>query len=170
MTRLAVLALLLAAVVAGTARTAQAAAPCRDRIYNDWYADGKIASNYPIACFRDALKHVPADARIYSSLSTDIQSAMQAALRRAQGKPAPAQIGKGRLSIGVGSVAGTSTTKNGPKPAPLTPTSPPGTVAVGASSGSGSGIPTPIIVLGGLALLLAAAGAAGAGLKHFRGR
>ena len=168
MRRFALLALLLAAVAAGTARTAHAATPCRDRIYNDWYADGKIASDYPIACYRDALKHVPADARIYSSLSGDIELAMQAALAREHGKKVPAEVGKGRVSLGAGAVAGTTETIHSEKPEPLTPTSTPDTVAVGATSGSGGGIPTPIIVLGALALLLAAAGAVGAGVKHFR--
>ena len=39
--------------------SANAKAPCRDQVFNDWYPDGKIASKYPLACYRDALKHIP---------------------------------------------------------------------------------------------------------------
>jgi hypothetical protein len=167
MKRLALVVLLLAAVVTGTARTAHAATPCRDKIYNQWYASGKIATTYPVACYRDALKHVPADARVYSSLTDDIQSALQGALARAQGKKVPATVGKGKVSTGPGGLAGTTQTLHSTKPEP---TSSPGTIASGTTSGSGGGIPTPIIILAAIALLLAAAGAAGAGVRHFRGR
>src|SRR5690349_5749122 len=61
------LALLVLAFAAFAPATANASVPCRDRIYNDWYADGKIATTYPLGCYRDALKHVPTDARTYSS-------------------------------------------------------------------------------------------------------
>src|SRR5262245_37392521 len=108
MKRLALVALAVAFCVPATAK---AAVPCRDRIYNDWYKDGKIASTYPIGCYRDALKHVPADARTYSSLADDIRAALQGALARLHGKTnVPAQIGKG----GQGGVLPvTSTLPNG---------------------------------------------------------
>ena len=65
MKRLLLLSLL---VVFAVPAQAHAAAPCRDRIFNDWYADGKIASTYPHACYVDALHHIPPDADVYSSL------------------------------------------------------------------------------------------------------
>ena len=80
MKRVVLVILALAAVAPFAPSTAGAAAPCRDRIYNDWYHDGKIATTYSIACYRDALKNVPTDAREYSSLADDIRSAMQGAL------------------------------------------------------------------------------------------
>src|SRR5437870_4676696 len=80
------LALLALAVVFCVPATAKATVPCRDQIYNDWYKDGKIASTYPIACYRDALKHVPADARTYSSLADDIRAAEQGAEARLHGR------------------------------------------------------------------------------------
>src|SRR5471030_2589458 len=96
--------LLLGVVVAGflVPATAGAAVPCRDRIYNDWYHDGRIASSYPTSCYRDALKHIPADAKVYTSLSTDIKSAMLASLRREHGKPAPKEVGHGLEALGRG--------------------------------------------------------------------
>lgn len=172
MKRLALVVLLLAAVAAGNARTAHSAIPCRDKIYNQWYASGKIATTYPVACYRDALKHVPADARVYSSLTDDIQSALQGALARAQGKKVPADVGKGKVSVGPGGLAGTTQTLHGSQPEYPSQSSRPGTIASGptADTSSGGGIPTPIIILAAIALLLAAAGAAGAGVRHFRGR
>ncbi len=91
MKRLLLLSLLAALVVAVPAQ-ARAAAPCRDRIFNDWYADGKIASTYPHACYVDALRHIPADAEEYSSLREDITR------RDARGDPAFG--GPGRAEAG----------------------------------------------------------------------
>jgi hypothetical protein len=163
-------ALLVLALAALAPATAQAAAPCRDRIYNDWYGDGKIATTYPIGCYRDALKHVHGDLLVYSSLTDDIRSAMQGALARQHGHSVPAQVGKGGkagVSPAVVKLHPTTTTTTA-DPNPGDQVSQMQTVASAPVSSSGGGIPTPIIVLGALALLLAAAGAVGAGLKHRR--
>jgi hypothetical protein len=168
--------LALAAVAASffLPATAHAAVPCRDRIYNDWYKDGKIASTYPIACYRDALKHVPADARTYSSLADDIRAAEQAAIARAHGKTVPEQIGKG----GTGAVSPATATipsettpgdaQNNAGVTDETTTTASGAGVVKASSSSGGGIPLPILVLGGIAIALVAIGAIGAGVRRFR--
>ena len=92
--------LLILAVAAVVPVAANAAVPCRDRIYNDWYGDGKIATTYPLACYRDALQHVHNDARIYSSLIDDIKSAMQGAIERQRGaKAVPSQVGRGLTTV-----------------------------------------------------------------------
>ena len=165
MKRLALLAFLAVAVLWPTA--ANAAVPCRDRIYNDWYADGKIATTYSIACYRDAIKHVSNDAKIYSSLVDDIKSAMRAAVERSHHEKVPAQVGKGK---GVNAAGG-----KGKKPTTTsTPTTTTTSTAIGPTSGStgggGGGVPTPIIILGALAILLAIAGAAGSGVRYYRRR
>jgi hypothetical protein len=179
MRRLALLVLALALVAPALLVPARAAAavPCRNRIYNDWYADGKIATTYPIGCYRDALEHVKADARIYSSLVDDIRSAMQGALaRRRGGSDVPAQVGKGGASGVSPAVQTLHSTTTSTLPGPTTTADPTTespqtqTVADAATSGGGGGVPTPILVLGGLALLLAAAGAAGAGFRRLRRR
>lgn len=171
------LALLAFAAALFAPATSNAAVPCRDRIYNDWYKDGKIASTYPIGCYRDALKHVPADARTYSSLADDIRAAEQGALERLHGrKNVPAQIGKG----GTGAVSPATATlprngngsgnvgKGADGTGQVTDTSKTGAVAAPASSSSGGGIPLPILILGGIALALVAIGAIGAGARRFR--
>src|SRR3978361_1848227 len=94
---------------------AAAAVPGRNKIYNDWYHDGKIASTYPIACYRDALKHVKGDLKVYSSLTDDIRSALQAAIARKNGtQNVPGQVGKGTNPTQTGPVlvdTSTETTK-----------------------------------------------------------
>jgi cobalamin biosynthesis Mg chelatase CobN len=180
MRRLVLLAVLAGAVVlaALVPATAKAAVPCRDRIYSDWYRHGKIASTYPLACYRDAIKHVPNDAAIYSSLKDDIQSALQAAIERSHGKTVPAEVGHGLVTpvsseVKSASVVKTSTnsatdsSSSGPSTAPVSQTQTIHAASSATSSGS-SGLPVPILVLGGLALLLAAVGAVGAGVRHFR--
>jgi hypothetical protein len=164
MKRLLLLALL---VVAATAIPAQASAagPCRNDIYDDWYQDGKIASTYPISCYRDAIKHVHGDAQIYSSLTDDIRAAMQAAISRAHGKTnVPSQVGKGvpaSESSSSSSSGGGPTSSSDASKRPTSPVDVSTIAAPVADSGNGSGVPVPLLVLGGLALLLAAAGGIG---------
>lgn len=158
MKRLLLLATLLAVALPGTASAA--GTPCRNKVFNDWYPDGKIASSYPVGCYRDALKHLPSDAAVYSSLGEDVRSALQAAMRRSHGLAAPRQVGHGPNAIGAGSVKGAlisiHSTPHDPAPS--------GVVA------SASGAPLPILVLGGIAIALAAAGALGVGVRHARSR
>lgn len=167
------LVLLILAVAAFAPSTAGAAVPCRDRIYNDWYQDGKIATSYPVACYRDALKNVPTDAKEYSSLADDIRSAMQGAIARAKGHTkVPAQIGTGGAATSPRHEASSKPSNAPHDPAPgneqVSSTLPSSTVAAGATSGSGSGVPVPLLVLGGLALVLTAAGGVGLIAKRRR--
>ncbi len=175
MKRLLLLGLVLAAFVALTPGTAAAKPPCRDRIYNDWYPDGKIATTYPVACYRDALKHIRPDALTYSSLADDIRSAMQAAIARLHHKQVPAQVGKGAPpptqpgSTTPDSTSPKTTDSRSSGPQSVSQTLPTTTIlAAPAASSSGGGVPVPLLVLGGLALLLAAAGAAGVVAKRAR--
>lgn len=162
MKRISLLVLLAAAVWAPVGHSA---VPCRDRLYNEWYASGKISTTYPTSCYHDALKHIPADAQVYSSLGSDIKRALQAALaRRTSTDPAriPASVGSGHLSPIASQTKGAVTTKtsgsaNGQ--------------AVGVTTGeSSSGLPTPVLVLGAVAIALAAAGLVGTGVRYVRKR
>jgi hypothetical protein len=171
MKRLLILVGLLAglAALSGSALsgTAAAAAPCRDRVFNDWYHDGKIASSYPVGCYRDALKHIPADARIYSSLATDINAAMRAALGRQHGKVVPKQVGHGFKPI---KGKAKSIAANGALIAIGNTTAPHDPSPVGNIADTTSKAPLPILVLGGIAIALAAAGAIGTGVRYARRR
>lgn len=145
---------------------AGAAVPCRNKIFNDWYADGKIASTYPRGCYADALKHIPPDAQIYSSLADDIRAAMRASISRATGKHVPTQVGRGFKAS-----AGKTVLAKNPHDLPVAsgPRSAVSSTPV-ADTSSGGGLPVPILILGGLALLLAAAGALGGAVKFAQGR
>jgi cobalamin biosynthesis Mg chelatase CobN len=170
MKRLLLVSLLVAFALPATAN----AALCRNKIYNDWLADGRIASTYSHACYVDALHHSPSDANVYSSLREDITAAMRANARRADGKAAPGQVGHGFTTH---SVLASSNTSQPPASETSTSASSSHDPAVGEKSAAGaaltsskSGAPVPVLVLGGLALALLAAGAVGAGVKHSRSR
>jgi hypothetical protein len=176
MARMKRLVLVVLALAAFAPVSANAAVPCRDRVYNDWYADGKVATTYSMGCYRDALKHIPPDARTYSSLADDIRAAMRGAQARAAGHTGvPAQVGKG-----VEPTAATIATKTTPRTRtqsdrlplssshPASQTLPTSTVAASSTGSGSSGVPVPLLVLGGLALLLIAVGAAGAIAKRRR--
>jgi hypothetical protein len=48
---------------------------CSSRLLTDW-SDGSLDGTYPIRCYRDTLKSLPADLRIYSSAPDDIAQAL----------------------------------------------------------------------------------------------
>jgi hypothetical protein len=184
-------ALVALALLASVARpsVAHAATPCWKVLLNDWY-DGRIDNTYPIHCYRDALRHLPADVQTYSSAHDDILRALQTAQARLKksGKtvtpntPVPpsgggssggGSSGGGGGPAGGGNGGGGSTT-TGPAPTTSTPGRKPGNglggVADKLNHSSPSSVPVPLIVLGALALLLVAAGAAGLVAKRRQGR
>ena len=182
-----VLLALVAVAALGSAR-ADAKTPCRDKIFNEWYHSGKVASTYPLSCYRDALKHVPVQDAVYTSLSDDIRLALQAAIARSHGQDVPKEVGgdSARLtSSGKTTTTSSSTSSSSeptkPKPADTAPhaadpgnmtttTTTGGTtpvVAAAATSSSG-GVPLPVLVLGGVALVLVASGAIGLGVRRYR--
>ena len=68
----------------------QAAAPCWQRVLDDW-RDGRIDGQYAVHCYRDALSHLPEDLRVYGTAETDIQRALtrELAERATQARPRP---------------------------------------------------------------------------------
>ena len=185
-------ALVLVALAATSVHVprAQAAAPCWKTLLNDWY-DGRIDGTYPVHCYRDALKHLPADVQTYSSAHDDILRALQSAIAKEKksGKkvdsntlvPAPGSgggssggsrgggSGSGSGHSGGGKTGGTATTGGRTTTGRKTPR---GLTRLADKAGNSdaSGIPVPLLVLGGLALLLVAAGGAGLLAKRFQGR
>ena len=89
----AMAAALLALAVTGTAG---AAPSCGTRLLDDW-RDGRIDNTYPVACYRQALAHLPEDVRVYSSAQADITRALQARLEAAP-KPKPSHHSSGGVS------------------------------------------------------------------------
>jgi len=71
------LALVAAALVGiGVPASGAGAVACRDRVIADWSDNGRIDRAYPLACYRDAVKHLPEDLRSYSSAPDDIRQAL----------------------------------------------------------------------------------------------
>lgn len=167
--------------------TAHAATPCRDRVYNEWYATGKVSTKHPVACYRDALKHIPTDAAVYSDLDSSIKQALQVALTRqhaADPTRVPSSVGTGlREPQGPHETkAAQKTRRTRMQEATIDRLHPergpqrdrgrtPNTEAASdpvASSSSSSGPALPILVLGAIAIALAAAGAIGTGVRWLR--
>jgi hypothetical protein len=170
---LVVVAALSAAFVTHPAPAA-AASPCWKVLLNDWY-DGRIDRTYPVHCYQDALKHLPADVQTYSSAHDDIQRALQSAeakIRKGGGTvsansevPPPAST----ETSGQGDNTGSTTTTTAGSPGKTTPGGLSG-AAQDLNPSSASSVPLPLIILGGLALLLVAAGAAGLIAKRVQAR
>ncbi|MGH3001051.1 MAG: hypothetical protein ACRDM1_00010 [Gaiellaceae bacterium] len=165
---------------------ARAATPCWKLLLNDWY-DGRIDQTYPIHCYRDALKHLPADVQTYSSAHDDILRALQTAISRerkqgkkvGQGTLVPPQKGGGSGGAGGGTggggtATGSATGGSGGGAATDTNGTPGrkegGGLADKLNPSSPSSLPVPLLVLGALALLLVAAGAAGLVAKRIQSR
>lgn len=149
---------------------AHAAVPCRDKIYNEWYSSGKISTSYPQSCYKDALKHIPTDAKVYSNLAGDIKAAMQAALQHPNGG-GPTSVGSGHgPGAGTGTGTGAGSDPPGPHAVKGASSHQDHLAAAPLSSSSGGGVPTPILVLGGIAVALAVAGLTGTGVQRLRKR
>jgi len=184
---LACTAVLAAALTGSLVRpmTAAAATPCWKTLLTDWY-DGRIDNTYPLHCYQDALRHLPADVQTYSSAHDDIVRALQnarATLKKEHKAatpttPVPPQSG-GSSGGGTTTTSTTTTTTTDMNPTGITTTTP----SPGKDSGKGlthladklnpsspDSLPLPLLVLGGLAILLVAAGGAGLLAKHLQGR
>jgi hypothetical protein len=175
--RVLLLCVLLAGVapLAAQASTHSASAiPCWKRLLNDWY-DGTINNVYPIACYQQAINHLPADLRIYGSARDDILAARQAAIHKhsappEQGHPissATPTSSTTTTTTHTVTTNGTTTTQTTVAVVPVNSTTPPkksGGV-VGAldklNPGNPDSFPLPLLILGALAILLVIAGGAG---------
>src|SRR5947208_13640553 len=74
-----------AAIVAGASALAPAPAratsSCAAAVLDDWH-NGRLGSTYAPACYREALRTLPEDIRIYSTAESDINRALLASLAR----------------------------------------------------------------------------------------
>lgn len=145
---------------------AAAASPCWKQLLNDWY-DGRIDNTYATHCYRDALKHLPADVATYSSAHDDILRALQSAVAKERKAghtvgpntqlPPPSSAGKGGKG---GKNPGTTTIGRKPNEG----------LADKLNPSSADSLPVPLLVLGGLAILLVLAGGAGLVAKQIQAR
>lgn len=159
-----VLVALVAAVGTPQAVAAKKPVPCWTKLLNDWY-DGRIDNTYPVACYRQALKHLPDDVEVYSSARSDIQRALANAVQKAkaQRRPVSKVIVPAAPPSGKGPTGGAGTATSGRDKGDG-----PFGSALGAVSDSADSIPLPLLILGGLALLLIGAGVAGVVVRRIQ--
>ena len=154
---LAVAGILVAAVLVAPAPAGAArATSCAKQIVNDWYGDGRVDRIYPLHCYREAIRSLGVDLKIYSGAEDDILRALAFAK---QGETDPGDAG-GVPGKGDGNGKGNGNGNGNGNGGETTTTDE--TVAGPSIDTSGpSSIPLPLILLAGLALLLLAAGGAG---------
>ncbi len=143
---------------------------CWNDLIRDWY-DGRIDSTYPVHCYQDALKHLPADVKTYSDAYDVISRALADATRGKKhvnpNAPVAPPSGQGKKgSPGGGPGAGGGPGGGGG------PSAGGGPIGGGLNRGDrgADGIPVPLLILGGLALLLVAAGGVGLALRQIQNR
>ena len=165
MRRCIIVLLALVAVAAFGPARADAKTPCRDRIYNDWYRNGKIASTYPLACYRDALRHIPTDVvglleprRRHPARTAGgdrSQCTGEHVPSRSAAAPAPASPRRAvhPPTPRPPSPADTAPDAADPGDMSTTPTATPIHVVAATPAAAHGGVPLPVIVLGGVALV-----------------
>ena len=133
---------------------AASTASCAKQVIADWYDNNRVDRIYPLRCYRQAIKLLPVDVRVYSGAEDDI---LRALLYAQQDKSDPGPKG------GDG---GTPDPKPDPGPGPgpgpgPDPDPDPGPVPTPVDTSGPSAVPVPLIVLAGIAGLLLVLGAAG---------
>ena len=149
--------LVLSAVSAlAIASPASGGTKCGEKVFLDWYDNGRIDRLYPLNCYEEAFDEIPDDIRDYSSAEEVITRALQAALNGnlAPGGPDPTPNDDSGASgsdggSDDGTAGGTGGSDGNPQAAPGVDTSGP------------SSIPIPLLVLGGMSIALLAAGGLG---------
>jgi hypothetical protein len=135
-------ALVLLAIGVGPA-AAKGRTPCWKTLINDWY-DGRIDGIYAIHCYRDALKHLPADVETYSSARDDIKQALQKRITQSYQQKHGGSGGGATTTPSSGGPAGGTNSGGGGTP------SPGGTTGGGSQPGGGTGThPAPSGPTGG---------------------
>jgi hypothetical protein len=170
------------AVVALAIAPASHAGPldaCAQRVIRDWYSGGRVDDVYPLACYRAALRALPADVLQYSSADQDIRRALAYARRGrddpGNGPAPPAAPAPSPAPAAPQEPATPSTQPPGdparkrpapkptpkPEPAPgASETAAPARAAQGATErpSASASVPDPILVLTALAAVLLATG------------
>jgi hypothetical protein len=162
--RILVTALIVASVAAAAvgmplAAAAAAATPCWRQVTDDWF-DGSIARTYPLHCYRDALRHLPPDARGYTTAAGDIERALLAATR-ARGRTAAGPAGSSARGAEMSGARWLQSSGSANARSRMRDESALFERAAGiGSTGRAGTVPLPIVVLGILAgLFVATAGA-----------
>jgi hypothetical protein len=139
-----------------------AAGKCWQRLLNDWYPDGKINGTYPVACYREAIAHLPEDLKAYGEARNDITRALLAFL--ASGNDGGAPPGPNTPVPGTDSGSSSRDLQSHQDKGFLQ------TVADALGPGNATSIPLPLLILAGLGLLLVAAAGASFAARRIQAR
>jgi hypothetical protein len=150
-----------ASAAAGRTRTTQGT-PCWKVLINDWY-DGHIDHVYSIACYHDAIKHMPTDLALYSNARNDIERALAQAVANQTKQPVTATIGHTTTTIEP------STNPTAPAATTTTKKNPFSTAIKKITPGGADAFPLPLLILGLLAILLVLAGVGGMLWRRYQG-
>jgi hypothetical protein len=134
--------------------------PCWKTLINDWY-DGRIDGVYAIHCYRDALKHLPADVDTYSSARDDIKQALQRRIQSTKSGGGTTTTGGGKSGGGTGAGGGGTGGSGGSSGGGGSAGGPIPDIINAGKPAHADSLPIPLLVLGGVALALMLAGAAG---------
>jgi hypothetical protein len=135
--------------LAVSAPPASAKTPCWRQIQNEWVAKDRVATNYPLHCYSEAIAHVPDDLAQYSSIIDDIVAARQQASRvRRPAGHTPSKADTNTTDTPSRGVYKAALNKLGPTNA--------------------DSFPLPLLILGGIALIMVAAGGAGLLTRRLR--
>ena len=75
------------------------AAPCWQRLLSDSY-DGRVDASYPVACFHQAIAHIPPVVAIYSGTRDELVRALQRQLvGKGAGAPVVARAAGGAVPV-----------------------------------------------------------------------
>lgn len=140
------------ALVGAAATPASAAAPCWNRLINDW-VDGSIDRTYPTRCYQEAIRHIPPDVAIYSSAEDDFRRAMLLAFHTRDNGPGSG-FGGGAAPATDRALAISDGEATSEKPGVFR------RAIDWLGPSNAETIPTPLLVLAGIALLLLASAAA----------
>jgi hypothetical protein len=83
---LAVTAIAIGSGLLAAPASSETLASCAQRVIRDWYSGGRVDGQYPLRCYRAAIRALPSDVLQYSNADRDIARALAYA-RRGRSEP-----------------------------------------------------------------------------------
>ena len=71
---------------------------CGERVLRDWSDDGRIEATFAPHCYREAIAHLPADVRVYSTAEDDITQALARVAAKSRAGT-PRRLSSGRVVL-----------------------------------------------------------------------
>lgn len=165
----AVAAIVVCSGVLVTSASSETLASCAQRVIRDWYSGGRVDGDYPLRCYRAAIKALPSDVLHYSNADRDIARALAYARR---GHAVPGNDSTPAAPTPVERKPPAATYRQAPassaraEPADRPPVTRQGDGTIRLASGAtqpqvSSALPYPILALGMLAAILLVSAAVG---------